>query len=81
MEKKTAVEQLEIKVKLYDVAKEYLKDNNRSIDTLRNFIEELDEKEKCGEELDRWDIQNRNDYKVEIEAREEFANKLLKFLA
>ena len=80
MEKKTALEQLEIKAKMYDVAKEYLRDNNRSIDSLHNFIEELDEKERNGGELDRWDKQNRNEYQIEIEAREELANKLMKIL-
>ena len=75
MAKKNTIETMETRIRMLTFVKDFIKDNERSIEYAKAEIEKYNEREKQ-EELDRWDRQARLDFGFDIMAREQL-NDLL----
>lgn len=71
MAKKNTIETMEIRIRMLTFVKDFIKDSERSIEYAKSEVEKYNEREKNGEELDRWDRQARLDYNFDIMAREQ----------
>ena len=72
----STLETMEVRIRMLTFIKDVIKDNTNSIDYAQKQIDEYNEREKNGEELDRWDRQSRLDYGYDILARQQM-NELL----